>query len=357
MYILIAILLFCFLIFIHELGHFITAKLTGVKVNEFALFMGPAIFKFRRGETTYRLNCLPIGGYCAMEGEDGENDDPRAFVNAKTWKRLIILCAGSFMNFLAGFLMVLLLLVFTAEIIPQKTISGLERKSDFVTAGIRVGDEFYKIDGRRVYTSGDISMLLERNTTGVYDFTMIRDGEKLEFNDVSLSQKIFFKGINKKSTMGQKRFGVSFGNYEEANLANELGYAWDNCRDYARLVWMGLEDLITGRAGLQDMGGPVKIVEVVNEAGTEAETKSEGLMIVFNLFAFIAINLAVMNMLPIPALDGGRVFTLLVTWCIEKIIGRKVNPKVESYIHAIGMILLLAFMAFIMLKDIWGLIR
>lgn len=349
MYILIAILLFCFLIFIHELGHFITAKLTGVKVNEFALFMGPAIFKFRRGETTYRLNCLPIGGYCAMEGEDGENDDPRAFVNAKTWKRLIILCAGSFMNFLAGFLMVLLLLVFTAEIIPQKTITHIEPESDFLAAGIQEGDEFYKIDGRRVYVSGDISMLIDRNTTGVYDFTVLRNGEKVSFEDVPMESKDFGDG--------NPRLGVSFGGYEEANFFNEFGYAWDNCRDYARLVWMGLEDLITGNAGLKDMGGPVKIVEVVNEAGTEAETKSEGLMIVFNLFAFIAINLAVMNMLPIPALDGGRVFTLLVTWCIEKIIGRKVNPKVESYIHAIGMILLLAFMAFIMLKDIWGLIR
>lgn len=347
MYILIAILLFCFLIFIHELGHFITAKLTGVKVNEFALFMGPAIFKFRRGETTYRLNCLPIGGYCAMEGEDGENDDPRAFVNAKVWKRLIILCAGSFMNFLAGFLMVLLLLAFTAEIIPQKTISYIEPNSDFIAAGIQEGDEFYKIDGRRVYTSGDISMLIDRNTSGVFDFTVIRDGKKLKFEEVSLERKDFGDGT--------PRLGVKFADYEEANIFNEFGYAWDNCRDYARLVWMGLGDLISGNADMKDVGGPVKIVEVVNEAGNEAETKRDGVMIVFNFFAFIAVNLAVMNMLPIPALDGGRVFTLLVTWCIETIIRRKINPRVESYIHAVGMILLLAFMAFITFKDIWSL--
>lgn len=347
MYIVIAILLFCFLIFIHELGHFITAKLTGVKVNEFALFMGPAIFKFKRGETTYRLNCLPIGGYCAMEGEDGENDDPRAFVNAKPWKRLIILCAGSFMNFLAGFLIVLLILVFTAEVIPQKTASYIEPESDLLTVGICEGDEFYKIDGKRVYTSGDISLLLDRNTTGVYDFTVIRDGKKLTFEDATIERKDFGDG--------NLRLGVSFTDYEEANFFNEFGYAWDNCRDYARLVWMGLGDLLGGRAGLNDMGGPVKIVEVVDEAGKEAETRMDGVMTVLNLFAFIAINLAVMNMLPIPALDGGRVFGLLVTWCLEKILRRKINPQVEGYIHAVGMILLLAFMAFITFKDIWSL--
>lgn len=347
MYILIAILFFCFLIFIHELGHFITAKLTGVKVNEFALFMGPAIFKFKRGETTYRLNCLPIGGYCAMEGEDGENDDPRAFVNAKVWKRLIILCAGSFMNFLAGFLIVLLLLAFTAEIIPQKTVSYIEPESDLLTVGIREGDEFYKIDGKRVYTSGDISLLLDRNTTDKFDFTVIRDGKKIKLENVTVERKDFGDGT--------PRLGVSFTNYEDANFFNEFGYAWDNCRDYARLVWMGLGDLISGKAGLNDMGGPVKIVEVVDEAGKEAESKLDGVMIVINLFAFIAINLAVMNMLPIPALDGGRVFGLLVTWCLEKILRRKVNPQVEGYIHAVGMILLLAFMAFITFKDIWSL--
>ncbi|MCQ2418696.1 MAG: site-2 protease family protein [Clostridia bacterium] len=347
MYILIAILFFCFLIFIHELGHFITAKLTGVKVNEFALFMGPAIFKFKRGETTYRLNCLPIGGYCAMEGEDGENDDPRAFVNAKVWKRLIILCAGSFMNFLAGFLIVLLLLAFTAEIIPQKTVSYIEPESDLLTVGIREGDEFYKIDGKRVYTSGDISLLLDRNTTDKFDFTVIRDGKKIKLENVTVERKDFGDGT--------PRLGVSFTNYEDANFFNEFGYAWDNCRDYARLVWMGLGDLISGKAGLNDMGGPVKIVEVVDEAGKEAESKLDGVMIVINLFAFIAINLAVMNMLPIPALDGGRVFGLLVTWCLEKILRRKINPQVEGYIHAVGMILLLAFMAFITFKDIWSL--
>lgn len=349
MYIAIAILLFSFLIFIHEFGHFTAAKLTGIKVNEFALFMGPAIFKFKRGETTYRLNCLPIGGYCAMEGEDEQSDSPRAFINAKVWKRFVVLVAGSFMNFLAGFLIVFLLLAFTAEIIPQKTVTSIDPASDFLTTGIQEGDEFYEIDGRRVFVNGDVSMLLDRNSTGVYDFTVVRDGKKLEFNNVKMEKKDFGDG--------RERLGITVADYEEATLFNEFGYAWDNCRDYARMVWMGLEDLIVGNAGIQDMGGPVKIVEIVNDAGSSAQTKSEGVAVVFTLFAFIAVNLAVMNMLPIPALDGGRVVGLLLTWCIEKIIRRKLNPKVESYIHAGGMILLLIFMALITFKDIWGLFK
>lgn len=216
-----------------------------------------------------------------------------------------------------------------------------------MTAGIREGDEFYRIDGKRVYTFGDISLLLDRNTTGKFDFTVIRDGKKVKLENVSAERKDFGDGT--------PRLGVSFANEEEANFFNEFGYAWDNCRDYARLVWMGLGDLFSGRAGLNDMGGPVKIVEIVDEAGKEAESKQDGVMIVLNLFAFIAINLAVMNMLPIPALDGGRVFGLIVTWCLEKILRRKIDPKVESYIHAAGMILLLAFMLFITFKDIWSL--
>lgn len=349
MYIFIAILLFSFLIFIHELGHFVAAKLTGVKVNEFALFMGPAIFKFKRGETTYRLNCLPIGGYCAMEGEDDQSSNPRAFTNAKVWKRFVILVSGSLMNFIAGFLMVLLLLVFTAEVIPQKTVTTVEKNSDFHAVGILEGDEFYEIDGRRVFIYSDISMLLDRNTTGVYDFTILRDGQKKEFENVRMEKKDFGDG--------RLRLGITLADYEEADFLSEVGYAWDNCRDYARMVWMGLEDLVSGRAGVADMGGPVKIVEVVNEAGSGSASRAEGVAIVFQLFAFIAVNLAVMNMLPIPALDGGRVVGLLLTAGIEKLLRRRLNPKVEGYIHAAGMILLLIFMALITFKDIWGLFR
>lgn len=350
MYIVVAILLFSFLIFIHELGHFVAAKLSGVQVNEFALFMGPKIFSKTVGETTYRLNCIPIGGYCAMEGEDGESDNPRAFSAASVWKRLIILCAGAFMNFVAGFLIMLIITTATMDVIPIAQITQLEPESDLVAAGIQEGDEMYSIDGSRVYISSDMSLLLGRNSTGVFDFTVIRDGEKLEFNDVTLNKKDFGDGT-------APRYGLSYGGYEKATFGSVLSYSWNSCKDFTRLVWFGLADLVSGDAGLDELGGPVKVVEVVNEAGQQAKSTSAGMWNTLYLFAFIAVNLAVMNMLPIPALDGGRAFCLLLTWCIEKIIRKKLNPKYEAYIHGVGMIVLLAFMAFITLHDVIGLFR
>jgi regulator of sigma E protease len=332
MYIVIAILLFSFLIFIHEFGHFTAAKLSKVQVNEFALFMGPKILSKKVGETTYRLNCIPIGGYCAMEGEDGDSDNPRAFTAAKVWKRLIILCAGSFMNFLAGFLIVVILTAASGGHLATANIVQLEPDSDLTTAGFEVGDEFYAIDGEKIYISQDISTLLDRNSTGVYDIVVIRDGEKVTFDNISLERKTF----NGESSA---RFGMILGG-EKKTVGSVLSYSWNNCKYFARLVRFGLSDLITGRASINEMSGPVGVVAVVNEAGEASETTSQGVMNVLYLFAFIAVNLAIMNMLPIPALDGGRVVCLLLTWCIEKIIRKKLNPKIEAYIHGIGMILL-----------------
>lgn len=349
MYIVVAILLFSFLIFIHELGHFVTAKLSGVKVNEFALFMGPKLLSKTVGETTYRLNLIPFGGYCAMEGEDGDSDNPRSFGMAKVWKRVVILCAGSFMNFLAGFLILLLLTTFSLQAIPMPTVTDLEPTSDLATAGLQVGDEFLKIDGKSVYIADDVSMLLGRNTTGIYDLTVLRDGEKVELNQISAAKKDFGDGT--------KRLGVSFTTWEEKNVGNVLRYSWNNCRYFARLVWISLGDLISGRASMKDVGGPVEIVKIVNDAGQQADTTSDGLLNTLYLFAFIAVNLAVMNMLPIPALDGGRVFTLLVVCAIEKITRKKLNPKYEGYIHAAGMVILLGFMAIVTIKDIVGLFQ
>lgn len=348
LYIVIAILLFSFLIFIHELGHFIAAKLSGVQVNEFALFMGPKIFAKKIGETTYRINWIPIGGYCAMEGEDGDSENPRAFSAVKVWKRLVILCAGSFMNLVAGFLIVLLITACTAEGIATTEITRLEPQSDLVAAGIQEGDEIYAIDGNRVFISSELSLLLSRNNTGVFDFTVLRDGKKLDFDDVTLTKKDFNDGT-------QPRYGLSYGGFEKATLGNVMSYSWNSCRYFSRLVWFGLSDLVSGNAGLNDLGGPVKIVEVVNEAGQQAETTADGVWNTLYLFAFIAVNLAVMNMLPIPALDGGRVVILLLTCIIEKITRKKLNPKYEAYLNGACMVLLLAFMAFITLHDVIGL--
>ncbi len=349
-YILLAILLFGVLILVHEFGHFITAKLSGVQVNEFSLFMGPAIWKKQKGETLYALRCIPIGGYCAMEGEDGDSDNPRAFGNAKVWKRLIILVAGAVMNLIIGFIMVVIFVGFyygEADVLPSKQVAMIEDGRPFAQV-LQVGDEFYEINGRRVFVNSDITLLLDREASGVHDIVVIRNGEKVELSNVTM------KCDYKDPESGRLRYGFTC-EQEECTVGSVLSYSVDQSLDFGRLVWMSLGDLVSGRASVKDMGGPVMIVETVTQAGVASETVGLGVLNVIYFFAFIAINLAVMNLLPIPALDGGRVVCLLVTAAAEKILRRKIDPKYEGYLHAGFMLLLLALMAFITFKDVIGL--
>ena len=347
-YILLAILMFGILILVHEFGHFITAKLSGVQVNEFALFMGPAIWKKQKGETLYSLRCIPIGGYCAMEGEDGDSENPRAFSNAKVWKKLIILVAGAVMNFIIGFIQTVIFIAFyygEADILPTKQIAAIEEGRPFANV-LQVGDEFYEINGRRVFVADDITLLLDRESDGVHDITVIRDGEKVELKNVEIKRDL--------ETENGLKFGFSYG-LDEFTVGNVLSYSWNQSLDFGRLVWMSLGDLFSGRASVSDMGGPVMIVDAVTQAGVASETVGLGILNVIYFFAFIAINLGVMNLLPVPALDGGRVVCLLVIAGAEKILRRKIDPKYEGYLHGAFMILLLAFMAFIMFKDVFAL--
>ena len=349
MYILIAILIFGVLIFVHELGHFLTAKALDVQVNEFAVCMGPALVKKTKGETTYSLRCIPIGGYCAMEGEDESSDNPRAFTSKPWWRRLIILAAGSFMNFLTGFL-VLVILCSTADGFATPRIDSFFDGCPYESAdGLQAGDEFYRIDGRRVYIQSDVSMLLGRSKTGVYDLTVRRDGRLVELKKFRMTPVEY-------TVDGEKE--VKYGFYfaaEPKTLGTVLKNSWNTAMDFTRLVWLGLEDLISGAVSVDEMSGPVGIVSTITEVGNSAPTVQDAWYQIAYLAAFIAINLAVMNMLPIPALDGGRIFLLLVGSLFTALTKKKIPPKYEGYVHAAGMIALLAFMAFVTFKDIWKL--
>ena len=349
MYIVLAILIFGILIFVHELGHFLTAKATGVKVNEFAICMGPVLWQKTVGETTYSLRCIPIGGFCAMEGEDALSENPRAFTSAKWWKRFLILVAGAAMNYLLG-LIIVTILFSSAKGFYTPTIDSFFPDSPMQASGLMEGDTFYSIDGERVYLYQDVSMLLERNTTGTAQLVVKRDGKMVQLTDFPLA-KIEYEIDGEK----QLRYGMNLGAVE-TGFGALLKNSWYTCIDFSRMVRMGLSDLITGQVGLSDMGGPVTIVHTMSESGKAAENTAEGIQNVFYLAAFIAVNLAVMNLLPIPALDGGRIFFLLVTTLLEFLLHRKINPKYEGYIHAGGMILLLLFMAFITFHDVWMLI-
>ena len=348
MSILFAILLFSILIFVHELGHFICAKLSGVQVNEFSMFMGPAIFKKQVGETLYSLRCIPIGGYCAMEGEDEDTGNPRSFQKAAWWKRLIILVAGAAMNFLIG--LVLLAIVYApAEAVVVPTIASFEEGCVLQSEdGLQVGDRFLEIDGEKVYLAADYSTILSLNPGDVHDIVVERNGDKVYLDDFNLVKGEFPDGQGGTSV----RYGFSF-DVEELNFWSKLGYVWKSALDDARLVRLSLQMLLTGQAKVTEITGPVGIVQIMSESAESAETTLDAFYNLMSLGGFIAINLAVMNLLPIPALDGGRVVCLLITTAVEAITKKKINPKYEGYLHGAGMVLLLALMAIIMFKDIF----
>ena len=342
-----AILLFSFLIFIHELGHFVAAKLSGVRVNEFSMFMGPAIFKKQVGETLYSIRCIPIGGYCAMEGEDGGSDDPKSFEKASWWKRLIILIAGSAMNFIAGML-ILVIFFSPSQMFVTPVISHFEEGSTLCGEnGLQEGDRILEVDGERIYVQPDFSMLLSLFPSDTHDLIVERNGECVVLEDFEMLKHEF---PNEDGTTSM-RYGVTF-SVEEANFGNTLAYSWNSGINIVRTVRLSLQMLLTGQAGFKDLSGPVGIVEQISVVASESPDTISAIYNMLYFGAFIAINLAVMNLLPIPGLDGGRVVCLLLTLVIEKITRKKLNPKYEGYLHGVGMLLLFALMAVIMFKDI-----
>ena len=363
-----AILLFSLLIFFHELGHFVAAKKFGVQVNEFALFMGPAIFKKKVGDTLYSLRCIPIGGYCAMEGEDEDTDNPASFQKAAWWKRLIILVAGAAMNFLIGLLLMTIVAMPMKNVITPE-VSYLEPDCSLVAGGLEIGDEILKIDGERLYTQSDFSMLLAMNPAEKHDLVVLRDGKKIELNDVLFKAKVFESDVEKAIEENRKagkpdpekvevapRYGITF-TVEELTFFGKLRYAWFDTIDCVRTVRLSLQMLLTGKASLNDVMGPVGVGSVMVDI---TKSSPDFLNTLFNMLwfgGFISVNLAVMNMLPIPALDGGRAFGLVVVTLIEKITRKKVNPKVEAYIHGAGLIILLIFTGIVMFKDIFKIIK
>lgn len=344
LYVLIAILIFGVLIGVHEFGHFIVAKLCGVRVEEFALGMGPVIFQRQKGETMYSLRAFPIGGFCAMMGEDEDSDDPRAFGNQNALKRVLILTAGAFNNFVIGFLVVVLLYsgasAFRVPVIKEFMDGCPYQGEDALMAG----DRFIKIDGHRIFEQSDVSEFLAKNTSGVYDIVVSRDGKRVKLEDFHFVP-VEYEGNEKKM------YGFYF-DYELATPKTVITNSWGTTMEFSRLVWMGLQQLVSGQVGVQDLSGPVGIVDLMAETGEKSANFMDAVENILYLGAFIAVNLAIMNLLPIPALDGGRIFTLIVTTVIELVIRKKLNPKFEGYIHAGGMILLLALMAFVMFNDI-----
>ena len=339
--------MFSLLIFVHELGHFVTAKLSGVQVNEFALFMGPTLWSKQVGETLYSIHLIPFGGYCAMEGEDEDTDNPRSFQRAAWWKRLIILVAGSAMNFITA-VVIFAVLYLPSQYVTDPVITQFMDCCTFSNSqGLQLGDEIVQIDGYSVNMNADISLLLTVNPALEHDITVLRDGREVVFENLSM-------GHTHVNEDGQEyiHYGFGFGQAREATFGDKVELVWDVTQYNIRTVWLSLDMLLSGKAGLADLSGPVGIVSVMSDTVDSSESGMDAFLNLLYFSGMISVNLAIMNMLPIPALDGGRVVGLLLTTLVEKITRKKVNPKYEGYLHGAGMILLLGLMAVIMLKDI-----
>lgn len=348
-YILAAILIFGFLIAIHELGHFIAAKLSGVRVNEFSVGMGPELFSRVKGETQYSLRLLPLGGYCALEGEEEDTGDSHSFVRQGFFKKLVILIAGSFMNFLAGILIVAILYS-NAAVFMTDSISGFAPEfAHEGEDGLMVGDVFYKIDGKRTYIRGAASMFLGMHQGDTIDLVMLRNGEKVVLDDFPMPRALY-TGMEGEAYTG---FGLYVGVHEEeATLINKLRYTWYTALDFVQMVWVSLGQLVSGVAGVEDLSGPVGIVSTITEVGTQAETTAAAWSRIFYLAALIAVNLAVMNLLPIPALDGGRILFLILDALCLAFFKKNIPENWQANINTAFFLALMLFMLVVTFHDV-----
>lgn len=425
------------IIFFHEGGHFIAAKRAGVKVNEFALGMGPKILSFTKGETTYSLRLFPIGGFCAMEGEDQDSENPRSFNNAKIWKRLIIIVAGAFMNIVFGIVLMFITLI-PQEQFASTQVSQFVPYSFSAVSGLREGDKIVDINGYAINTSTDFSFALytlpvqevdgksltiykedcayelytyladyaqeqpsdedfakvyelmlqgakkiadvqskeeaaqvmrssldemaktaskeitdypvieERETRQRFRTDMIvqRDGERVSLTDVD-----FFTGLKE----GEEKPTLSIDFYVqpiEKNVGTIITQTFSQTVSVVRMVWGSLIGLIKGQFGFNELSGPIGIASALTEVAGES-LKTSGFWSAVGSIVYvmmvISVNLGVVNMLPFPALDGGRFLMLL----IEGIFHKPVPRKVESVINAVGLVLLLGLSAVIAVKDVF----
>ena len=350
LYIFLIILLFGVMIAIHEFGHFLTAKLMKVKVNEFSIGMGPALWSKQKGETLYSLRVLPIGGYCAMEGEDEDTGDPGAFARQKGWKKILILCAGSVMNFLLGLAIVLVLfsnVTATREPVISQFADGFACRGE---EGLLEGDRIIRVDGHGIWVYSDLLTYLERNDGQGIDLVVERDGERLVLDDLPMYRYEY--AYNGQTNLG---FGLIFEEIRELGFWGKLREGFLIAADFVRTVWMSLGDLITGRVGVDQLSGVIGIVDVVSEVGSQSDTWEDGLFNVFYFMALISVNLAVMNLLPIPALDGGRILFVVLNGAIYLVSRRRIPEKYEGYVHGGAFFLLLALMAAVAFRDVWNL--
>lgn len=324
-----SIIIFLLVILIHEFGHFIVAKMNGVSVLEFSIGMGPKLFQKESNGTLYSLRLLPVGGYCQLEGEDEENDSQNSLNNQSPFVRLKVILAGAIMNFILAFILLILLMSVSRV---STEVSGVLENSPAYSSGIQAGDKIVSINGQML-EDGEQVLESIKKSKGDLDIVLLR-------NEKSKNIKVTPRLEN-----NNRKIGVNF--QEEYNIKNfniikglEKGIA--TFLNLTGMLYKFLGMLITGKLGLGGVSGPVGVVK---EIGNAAKTGVANLIF---LLAYININLGVFNLLPIPALDGGRAIFIL----IEMIFGKKISQEKEGYIHMVGLILLLGLIAIVTIKDV-----
>lgn len=332
-----AIIIFSVIIFVHELGHFLTARLFGVTVNEFAIGMGPAIYKKQGKNTLYSVRAVPMGGFCQMEAEDEESDSPGAFTNKKPWQRIIVLAAGAGMNILLGFIMVTLIVTSSAAAnggITSTTIASVEAESD-AARFLQPGDKIVGINDTTVHIKRDLSFELGMyQGSGECEIRYKRDGKV--YSEL-------FTPMQAALEDGTPYYLVGFTvETSPINLLTVLHEGFFQTVWMVKLVFISLGMLLSGGASVSEISGPVGVVSAMS---TVAKT---GLADFLFFAGFLAVNIGVMNLLPLPALDGGRI--LFVLW--EIIFRRPIPRDKEGYVHFIGFILLIGLMVFATWNDI-----
>lgn len=339
MKIIIAILIFSIIILFHEFGHFLLAKKNGIRVNEFCLGLGPTLVGFTKGETKYSIKLLPFGGACMMEGEDEASDSDRSFNSKSVWARISVVVAGPVFNFIMAFVFSVILIACIGYDAPK--LSAVSEGYPAEEAGMQAGDEIVEINGKHIYFSKEIAMYSYFHSDEIWNVTYERNGE-------CYSAKLIPKYSEKTESY---LIGIYYSDArEKTDVLGTLKYGVYEVKYWIDMTFDSLRYLITGKVSVNDLSGPVGIVK--NMGDTYDESSSSGtlyvVMTMMNWVILLSANLGVMNLLPLPALDGGR----LVFFVIEAIRGKKVDPNKEGFVHFVGFVLLIGLMVVVMFNDI-----
>lgn len=339
MSIVVAIILFSLIILFHELGHFLLAKKNDVQVNEFCLGLGPTIIGKKFGETKYSLKLLPFGGACMMEGEDEESSSDRAFNKKSVWQRFVIVFAGPFFNFILAWVLAVIIILFVG--VDKPIVYDVIDNSPAQQAGLQAGDTIVKLNHKHIHFYREISVYTFFHEGETTEVTYERDGERY----TATVQPV------KDEESGRYYFGFQgIAQRQKVNVLRALQYGCFEVYYWISTTLQSLGKLVTGQLNMNDLSGPVGIVKSIGD--TYTQSKPAGFLTVLinmlNMAVLLSSNLGVMNLLPIPALDGGR----LVFFIVEAIRGKKIDPNKEGMVHFVGLVILLAFMCLIMANDI-----